>query len=768
MPSLLQPRTRISVIASALIGALLLGPAASVVRAQDQMLTLEELFDPAARRTDFYGFVPTPRWVRSGMGSSGNGATATGGPRYLETRRDARSGGAQLVAVDPKTGQAEPYIDTGRIVAALAALPGIGDSTAQMLARQALSRMNAAQTAALLEYDDDLIVVDIAAGKAVRVTRTPDDPERNASLSPDARRVAFVKNNNLYVAEVASPGQEKALTTDGGENILNGRLDWVYEEEVYGRGNTTGYKWSPDSKRIAFLRLDETPVRPFVVVDHLPRLQETETMQYPKAGDPNPIVRLGVATVDGSAPVRFVETSKYPDDNRLIVRFGWTPDSAMVVYQVQNRIQSWLDLNTADPQTGKPATLFRETSPAWVEVTGEPTYLADGSFLWLSDRTGHRHVYRYRPDGTLVGAVTTGEWDVRDLHGVDEKNGFVYFSGTAQSALANHAYRVRLDGTGGLTRLTTERGDSGTHSVSFDPTFTFFFDNWSDAATPPQVRLHAADDGKMVRLISDNPTPRNAFARYKTSRPEFVQVKARDGFILDAMLIKPVDFDPAKKYPVFCPVYGGPGGGSVRDAWDGGRMWYQYLAQNGYIVWIVENRLAGAKGAKAAYSSYKNLGAGELRDIEDGLDWLVAKGFADPARVAIEGWSYGGYLVGYALTHSKRFKVGIAGAGVYDWQLYDTIYTERYMDTPEANPDGYRKSAPIHAAANLSGKLLLVHGTMDDNVHLQNTIQFAYALQRAGKDFQMMLYPRSRHGVGDPLLSWHLRQLTVKFLKENL
>jgi dipeptidyl-peptidase-4 len=345
---------------------------------------------------------------------------------------------------------------------------------------------------------------------------------------------------------------------------------------------------------------------------------------------------------------------------------------------------------------------------------------------------------------------------------VDEKNGWVYFSGTERSHIGSDAYRIKMDGSG-LQRLTQS---AGTHTANFDPTFNHFIDVWSEVMTPMQARLYKCD-GSLVRAIDENKV--DALKQYKLSKPEFLQVKNRDGFVMEAMMIKPPDFDPNKKYPVWSFTYSGPHSQSVVNRWGGANfMWHQMLAQKGYLIWICDNRSASGKGAESTWTNYKNLGVGELRDLEDGVAYLKTLPFVDGARIGLNGWSYGGFMTSYALTHSNIFKIGIAGGSVTDWNLYDTIYTERYMLTPQNNPEGYAKTSVLKAAKNLSGKLLLIHGTMDDNVHMQNTIQLVYELQKAGKQFELMVYPKSRHGVVDPHLVKHMRALMTRFILENL
>jgi dipeptidyl-peptidase-4 len=431
---------------------------------------------------------------------------------------------------------------------------------------------------------------------------------------------------------------------------------------------------------------------------------------------------------------------------------------------VQNREQTWLDLNLGDPVDGTTTQLLQETTPAWVDVHGAPTWLEDGSFVWLSERSGWKHLYHYEADGTLITQVTDGEWEFRTLHGVNEEaDGTpVYFSGTERSAIGSDVYRVNLDGSA-LTRLSET---AGTHRASFSAGFTYYLDTWSDIHTPPQLRVHAAD-GTETRVVEPNQV--ETLDDYGLAVPEFLQVMTRDGFLMEAMLIKPPDFDPSQRYPVFQHTYAGPHAQQVRNAWGGSaQMFYQLLAQRGIIVWVMDNRTASGKGAVSTWPVYQRFGELELQDIEDGVSWLKQQPFVDGSRIGIEGWSYGGFMTSYALTHSTSFAMGIAGGTVSDWRDYDTIYTERFMRTPQNNPDGYRKSSPRFDAADLHGALLLLHGTMDDNVHLQNTLQLTYELQKAGKRFELMLYPRSRHGVTDPDLNAHLRRGMLDFILEHL
>ncbi len=714
--------------------------------AQSKLLTIEDIYDPA-KRVNFNGQPPLNlQWLKNGN-------------FYLQSRKDQSTGTSQLFKVNALTGDAAPFFDAAKMEAALARLPNISAEDAQKLAHLSTYQLNPAQTAALLNHENNLIYYEFGSDKAVRLTSGANEIN-NEDFSPDGRFVSFVRNNNLYTVNLAS-GRERALTNDGGQTIFNGRLDWVYEEELYGRGNTRGYWWSPDSTQIAYLRLDEAPVHEFTVVDHIPRRQKIEDTAYPLAGDPNPLVKLAAVNLS-SGTTKFVDTSKYEPTDFLISRVAWSPDSKRVVYQAQNREQTFLDLDAADASGTRSVNLFHEQTRAWVEVVDNPVWLKDGSFLWRSERDGWMHIYHFSPEGRLLRQLTNGDWEARTLDGVDETNGFVYFTGTKDSHISEQAYRIKLDGTG-LTRLTPL---DGAHRVSFNPSSTYFLDYRSDINTPTQVRLYKTD-GTLARTIDENNVA--LLKDYKLGTPQFMQIKTRDGFEMEALMIRPPDFNPNKKYPVMSYTYSGPHAPQVKNSWGGATyMWHQLLAQKGYIIWICDNRTASGKGAQSAWPVYKNFGELELRDLEDGISYLKTQPFVDATRIGLWGWSFGGFMTNYALTHSDSFRIGIAGGSVTDWLNYDSVYTERYMQTPQHNPEGYKRTAPLASAANLHGKLMLIHGAIDDNVHLQNTVQMIYALQKADKQFQFMVYPKSRHGVTDPMLVKHMRQMMTDFIVSNL
>lgn len=729
-----------------LLATVFIALVAQSLRAQNKQLTIDDIFDPV-KKVNFNGTTPTIRWLKDGN-------------HYLLTNESSRRDVPRLQKVNAATGEAVPFFDVAKMQAAFAALPGVTAEDARQLANRGNYDLNPAETAVLINWSNDLFYYEFGSDRAIRLTSNPEE-EVGEGFSPDGRMVSFVRDNNLYVEDLGMQRRERALTRDGSAKILNGRLDWVYQEELYGRGNFGAYWWNPDSTSIAFLRIDESPVPEFTVVDHIPYDQKLEVTAYPKAGDPNPIVKLGVVNAAGG-DIRWVDTFKYQPEDFLISRVTWTPDGEKVVYQAQNREQTFLDLNFADPRNGKSSNVIHETSKAWVAINEQPIWLKDGSFIWASERSGWEHLYHYSADGKMLRQITDGKWEVRSIEGVDEANGYIYFTAMEHNLIAPNGYRIKLDGSG-LTRLTQTEGS---HRVDLSPANNYFVDVWSDVNTPSQVRLYDAS-GKLVRVIAENKV--DALKQYKLGTTELLQVKTRDGFVMEAMMIKPPDFDPRKKYPVMSFTYSGPHAPQVKNGWGSQTyMFHQLLAQKGYIIWVCDNRTASGNGMDATWPVYKNFGELELRDLEDGVSWLKSQPYVDGSRIGIWGWSYGGFMTSYALTHSQSFKIGISGGTVADWRDYDSIYTERYMGTPQNNPEGYRKSSPVNAAKNLHGKLLLIHGSIDDNVHMQNTIQFIYELQKAGKQFQLMLYPKSRHGVTDPLLLKHMRQMMLDFIVENL
>ncbi|MXX61701.1 MAG: prolyl oligopeptidase family serine peptidase [Holophagales bacterium] len=721
-----------------LLALLALQPAA----AQKEPLELDHIYGPDA--LSFSPDLPRIRWL-------------PGGEEYL-LGEDADDGWSWTV-VDAASGETRPFYDPEPLAAALAEQLDLSAEDAVSRARPGSLRMSPGADRLLLQLASDLFVWSFDDETLTRLTRGP-EAEELARFAPNGRRVAFVRDADLYVVDAS--GNELRLTTDGGENTLNGKLDWVYQEEIYGRGNYQAHWWSPDSRRVAFLQTDERDVPRFTVVDHIPFRPPLEVYPYPKAGDPNPRVRLGVAKASG-AGISWIDPDLYGHDEILIVNVTFSPDGH-VWYQVQDRRQTFLDLHRADPATGESERVLREESHAWVNVLGPPRFLEDGSFLWLSERTGFQHLYRHDQDGKLVRTLTDGRWEVRSLLAVDEDAGAAYVSGTYRSTLGADVLRVPLEGA--APTVLTEA--TGSHRANFpeEGPVRHWIATSSDLHTPTTMTLRNAG-GEPVRKLGGGDVP--DLARFDISKPELLQISTSDGVDLEAMLIRPHGFDPDRVYPAWVHVYGGPHAQQVRNGWPGSRgMWFQYLAQQGIVVLVVDNRIASGKGVESTWPVYRNFGEQELIDLVEAVDWLGAKPWVDAGRIGLDGWSFGGYMTLFALTRSDRFRAGIAGGSVVDWRAYDSIYTERYMSTPDDNPDGYERTSVLETAGDLHGDLLIIHGTMDDNVHMQNTLQMAWKLQKAGKPFEMMLYPKSRHGVTDPDLSLHLRETMARFILKTI
>jgi dipeptidyl aminopeptidase/acylaminoacyl peptidase len=659
----------------------------------------------------------------------------------------------KLWSVEARTGKAVPFTKPERIAASVKAIEGFSDRDIQAIASGSSFRMNPTRTGFLLDIASDLAIAYFDGTPGVRLTRSPAG-KRHTTFSPTGRHLAFVRDGNLFSVSVQG-AVERQLTTDGGGDISSGKCDWIYEEEVFNRGGKA-YWWSPDGKQIAFMRFDDSPVRRFHIVDQTQVNSKLESLAYPKAGDPNPEVKVGVVDVADGKPV-WLDLGTYRPADIIISRVGWMPGSRGVYAYIQNRTQTWLDVVVWDSPMAKPRKLHRETTRAWVEDTGPLHFFADGSFLMASESSGWKHLYRVDATGELWTPITRGEWDVHDVLRVDPDGKEIYFTAALTSPTGVDLCRI-VPGAE-QPELLTEKGR--THTVDLAPQGPLFIDRTSDSQTPPQVALREAGKGT-VRMLDTNPVRERK--GFELGRYERVKVPMKDGFQLEGSVTYPPGFDREKKYPVWVLTYGGPRMPSIHDGWQGGRPSENVIASSGIIVFRVDPRSASGKGARSAWSCYKQLGVQELRDLEEAVRWLGQNSWVDQSRVGISGHSYGGFLAAYALTHSTTFSAGIASGPVTDWKLYDTIYTERYMLTPKENPKGYRDSSCIAAAANLHGRLLIVHGMLDDNVHLQNSVQLAEALQASGKEFEMMFYPKARHGIG----SEHCSKLRLAFIRKTM
>ena len=681
-----------------------------------------------------------------------SGSTAT--TRWLDGEHWAQVKQGKLYKVEARTGKAELFLDQAKFAKGLASIPSIDADTAASWSQQTSFNMDPKNTGALFNQSGDLYYARFDGSLATRLMNIPGSKE-SPGFSPDGKSVAFVWKHDLYVVDIATCTL-RPLTKDGSETIRNGETDWVYGEEIFNRSKKA-YWWSPDSTHIAFLGFDDSPVPLHTITNEGTGSRKLEPTPYPRAGEPNPFVRLGIADAKGGS-LKWADLSGYPRDTTIISHVGWWPDGKTAYCYVQDRAQTWLDFVNVSAADGSIKRLFRETTKAWVESPGDPTFLDDGSFLFLSERDGWKHIYHYATDGTLKRQVTSGPWEVRSILRAGASEDWGYFSATKDGSLAVNLYRVKLGG-GPVERLSQGEGN---HAPSLSPDGKLFLDAWSDRSTPTRVTLYSTD-GTRIRKVDTNPV--RAIEEYHFSPRERVTIKARDGFPIEAEIIAPPTIEPGKKYPVWLQTYAGPHAPTVSEGWAGGRAGDQALAAEGIIVFRVDPRSASGHGAASTWTAYKKLGVQELADLTDAVTWLVkSRTDVDPKRVGIEGHSYGGFMTAFALTHSDIFAAGIAGAPVTDWRDYDSIYTERYMGLPQDNPSGYDASSVVKAARNLQGKLLLVHGAIDDNVSVRNTLRLAAALQAADKDFELMIYPGSRHGGFGP----HFNRLRIEFIRRSL
>lgn len=596
------------------------------------------------------------------------------------------------------------------------------------------------KSAAIL-IDNDLFFFTIGDHELKRLTNDK-TVEVNTQFSPDGKKLAYTKNKDLYVYDLIN-GKEIRLTNDASDKIYNGYCSWVYMEEILERSSHyAAFWWSPDGNKLAFLRTDETAVPVFT----LNRLDEPdgihgliEATPYPKPGDPNPKVKMGIADIATSA-ITWVKTD-YTVDQYIAWPF-WTPDSRKLAIQVLNRDQNDLKIILADPSTGEYSQIYNEKRKTWVEFYEGVYVLKNGSgFILRSYRNDWENLYYQGWDGKLIAQLTNLNFRVTSIDRVDENQKLVYFTATGPESTDSHAFRVGLDGKN-LLQMTS---GPGTHSVSISPDGSFYTDTWNSITSAGSI-LTYNKSGKKLKEIYKFEQP--AFDPATQSKAVFVKIPTSDGlFNMPAIITYPVNFDSLKRYPVVFTIYGGPDAKNVSNRWQGTTpSWY---AQNGIITFTVDHRGSGQFGKKGLDYLYRSLGKWEILDYEDAVKWLRTKTYVDPDRMGITGSSFGGYMTCLSLTKGADFWThGFAGSSVTDWRLYDDVYTERYMDTPQDNPDGYKDGSTLTFANNYKGKLYMTHGDMDDNVHLQNSIHLISKLEDEGKTFEFMLYPEGRHGWG--------------------
>jgi dipeptidyl-peptidase-4 len=715
---------------------------------EPQKLTLETMNDPSIRQA-----FATPRtwWFDDN--------TAI----IYDTRKPPAE--QQLERLDPATGKRTPFLDQKKAAESFASLFPEGKAPRFSPVPNAFS---SAGTYGVYLIDGDIYLLDIKHGTVTRVTETKEE-EKSVNFSPDGLDLAFVRGNDLYTYNVTQR-KESRLTEDGSETILNGTLSWVYWEEVFGRRDI-GYWWSPDSRSIAYLRTDESGVSIQHFVNIAPWTPTVTTQRYPKVGEKNPEVRVGIIEL-GSMKKTWATID--PQTYEYIVRVDWLPDGKRICVRTMNRLQTEEDMYFVNGASGDAKFIEKETNEGWVNTSDDLYFLRNGKhFIMASERDGYEHLYRFTMDGKLVNQITKGNWAIRSsgggpfwlrraVTGIDEEKGWVYFTALEKSSLEKHLYRIKMDGSK-MKRLTEE---DGTHSISMSPNARYYFDRYSNISTPPSLALYEADGSKKLVLVEPDLA---GFKKYDAQFAQLTHVPARDGFMLPVSITKPKDFDPSKKYPVIVSVYGGPSAPQVANAFSMGAIWENVLLSNGFVCMTVDNRAATAMSKKLEnLLLYRSPGEIELNDLVDAVRWMKQQPGIDPDRFGITGWSGGGTNTILAMTRSTEFKAGIAGAGVTDFRFYDTKWGEAMMKTEKENLKGYEDHSLLKYAKDLHGKLLIVHGLHDDNVHIQNTWRFVDELIKANKLFELMVYPMRKHGVVDPAGRKHLNTLTLDFWMRNL
>jgi dipeptidyl-peptidase-4 len=585
--------------------------------------------------------------------------------------------------------------------------------------------------------------------------------QRLATFSPDGTKVAFVRDNNLNVTDLVN-NIEVQFTHDGKKNeIINGTTDWVYEEEF---AITQGFEWSPDGNRIAFFRFDESKVPEFSMTEWGELYPKANNFKYPKAGEDNSEVTIHIYNVNTQMTI---PVDLGPETDQYFPRFFWTKDPNKLIVLKLNRLQNALDILLVDAATGKSDVVYHEDNPYYIEESHFDNFIFidNNRYLMTSEKSGYYHIYLNNLDkSSKFVQLTDGTWDVTKVHGYDPATGLVWFSAATSSPINRELWTVDLKG-----KMKQVSSEPGTHVPQFSKTFKYYINNFSDANTPPVYTVNRAN-GKVIRTIEDNQALRQKMKEYNFSKKEFFTFKTPEGIELNGWKILPPDFSPDKKYPVLMDVYGGPGSQTVLNAYRAGDYtWYQMLAGKGYIVVSVDNRGTGSRGQEFKKMTYLQLGKLETFDQMAAAKYLASQSYVDPTRIGIWGWSYGGFMSTSCITKGAGvFKMAIAVAPVTNWRYYDNIYTERFMRKPQDNPNGYDDNSPINHVGKMTGKYLVIHGTADDNVHVQNTMDLLTALNKADKQYSMFLYPNKNHSIYGGNTRLHLYTLMTNFILENL
>ncbi|MCB0431115.1 MAG: S9 family peptidase [Flavobacteriales bacterium] len=582
-----------------------------------------------------------------------------------------------------------------------------------------------------------------------------------ATFSPTGNRIAFVRQNNLFVIDLEGMLEEQ-ITTDGTENqIINGRTDWVYEEEF---AFDKGFFWSPDGNKIAFYRFDESAVPQYFFPKYEGNLYPEEyRFKYPKAGEENAKVSVLVYDLKNK---KITQTGIRTSPDEYIPRVKWTHDPNLLCVYFMNRHQNELELIGYNTTTKERSSLLKETSDTYIDIDDDQYFLNDGQhFIWTSESDGYKHIYLYDMKGTKVRQITKGTWEVTSFYGIDENTQTLYYSSAEPGATERQVYSIKIDGTGKKS-LTPEKG---WNEASFSNGMKYFINFWSDINTPSRISLHE-QSGKLIRDLETNDELKKTLSEYNLPQTEMFKFMTQTETLLNGYMIKPPNFNPDKQYPVLMYVYGGPGVQTVTNQWGGPtHLWHLYMAQQGYIVVSVDNRGTGGRGAAFKNCTYKNLGKLETEDQIEAARFLSSLTFVDKDRIGIQGWSFGGYMSSLCITKgADYFKTAIAVAPVTNWRYYDSIYTERYLQTPQENPSGYDDNSPINFVDKIKGKYLLIHGMADDNVHFQNAAEMIRAMVDKNIPFELGVYPDKNHSIYGGNTRLHLYSKMTEFLLRNL
>jgi len=715
---------------------LLLLLVAGVVTAQQKNITLEEIYDGTFRMQ-----------YLDRLHSMNNGK------EYAVLNTDRNTGTKTLDVYSYKTGEKVNTLINSSEIDGLDYFIGYTLSADESKALLSTKLRSIYRRSSLGVY----YVYDLETKELVQVA---EEAIQEPTFSPDASKVAYGRDNNIYIKDLSS-GTTTQVTTDGAKNkVINGITDWVYEEEF---AFVRAFDWNADGDKIAFIRFDESEVPEFSMDVFGNELYPSkDTFKYPKAGETNATVSLHIYDV-ASAETKAVDLSGF--QNYYIPRLEWTPEANVLAVQTTNRKQNDINLLFVDGTSAEAKLILSDKDDAYVDITDNLTFLEDNDFIWTSEKDGWNHIYLYDKNGKLKNQVTQGPWEVTSYYGYDPKSKRVFYQSSENGSINRGVYSIKVNGKG----KETLAAEAGTNSANFSTDFTYFINSFSDAETPYVFTLNDAEDGDVVRKIKDNQALKDQFADYVISEKEFFTLSVK-GEELNAYMIKPKDFDPNKKYPVFMTQYSGPGSQSVANSWSAGNgYWFQMLAQEGYIIVCVDPRGTGLKGRDFKKMTQKELGKYEVEDQIAAAQALGQRDYVDADRIGIWGWSYGGFMASNCIFQgADTFKMAIAVAPVTSWRFYDSIYTERYMTTPQENASGYDNNSPLSHVDKLEGKFLLVHGSADDNVHVQNSMRLIEALVQANKQFDWAIYPDKNHGIYGGNTRLHLYTKMTNFIKENL